>query len=213
MLSYIIRRSLYMLIILLAVSVVAFIIIQLPPGDYLTTLIRNLKASGIELDEEQIRSLERRFGLGLPMHTQYFKWMWNMFHGDFGRSFQWNEPVSKLIGERLPLTVTISLFTLIFVYAVSIPIGIYSATHQYSIGDYTFTVAGFAGLATPNFLLALVLMFVFYKYFGLSAGGLFSPHYQLAPWSVAKVIDHSHNSYRDSRYSWANSSDARLSVG
>lgn len=112
-----------------------------------------------------------------------------MLHGDFGRSFQWNEPVSKLIAARLPLTIVISLFTLIFTYVVAIPIGIYSATHQYSIGDYIFTVVGFIGLATPNFLLALVLMFIFYKYFGLSAGGLFSPHYQLAPWSVAKVID------------------------
>jgi len=178
-----------MIIILLAVSVVAFIIIQLPPGDYLTTLIENLRAQGIQVDEEQIRSLEKQYGLDLPVYGQYFKWMWNMLHGDFGRSFQWNEPVSMLIGERLPLTITISILTLLFVYAVSIPIGIYSATHQYSIGDYTFTVAGFAGLAIPNFLLALVLMFFFYKYFGLSAGGLFSLEYQIAPWSLGKIID------------------------
>ncbi|GAJ04302.1 unnamed protein product, partial [marine sediment metagenome] len=141
------------------------------------------------VDEEQIRSLEKQYGLDLPVYAQYFKWMWNMLHGDFGRSFQWNEPVIKLIGERLPLTITISLLTLLFVYAVSIPIGIYSATHQYSIGDYGFTVFGFAGLATPNFLLALILMFIFYKYFGLSAGGLFSVEYQLAPWSLGKIID------------------------
>ncbi len=189
MLSYIIRRSLYMIIILLAVSVVAFVIIQLPPGDYLTTMIMNLEASGIQIDEALIRSLEKHYGLDLPIYAQYFKWMWNMLHGDFGRSFEWNQPVSKLIGRRLPLTITISLLTLLFVYAVSIPIGIYSATHQYSIGDYTFTVAGFAGLAIPNFLLALVLMFVFYKYFSLSAGGLFSLEYQIAPWSLGKVID------------------------
>jgi len=189
MLSYIIRRSLYMIIILLAVSLVAFIIIQLPPGDYLTTLIENLRARGIQVNEEQIRSLEKQYGLDLPVYAQYFTWMWNMVHGNFGRSFEWNEPVSMLIAERLPLTITISLLTLLFVYAVSIPIGIYSATHQYSIGDYTFTVAGFAGLAIPNFLLALVLMFLFYKYFGLSAGGLFSLDYQIAPWSLAKVID------------------------
>jgi len=178
-----------MIIILLAVSVVAFIIIQLPPGDYLTTMIMNLEASGIQIDEALIRSLEKHYGLDLPIYAQYFKWMWNMLHGDFGRSFEWNEPVSKLIGRRLPLTITISLSTLLFVYAVSIPIGIYSATHQYSIGDYGFTVFGFAGLAIPNFLLALVLMFVFYKYFGLSAGGLFSLEYQIAPWSLGKVID------------------------
>ena len=112
-----------------------------------------------------------------------------MLHGDFGKSFQWNMPVSELIGERLMLTVTISILTLLFTYVVAIPIGIYSATHQYSIGDYSFTIFGFAGLATPNFLLALILMFVFYKYFGLSAGGLFSIEYALAPWSVGKVID------------------------
>jgi len=188
-LSYIIHRSLYMIIILLAVSVVAFIIIQLPPGDYLTTLIENIRAMGIEISEEQIRSLEKQYGLNLPVYAQYFKWMWNMLHGNFGRSFEWNEPVSMLIAERLPLTITISILTLLFVYAVSVPIGIYSATHQYSIGDYTFTVAGFAGLAIPNFLLALVLMFVFYKYFGLSPGGLFSLEYQIAPWSLGKVID------------------------
>ncbi|MBA7626918.1 Inner membrane ABC transporter permease protein YejB [subsurface metagenome] len=112
-----------------------------------------------------------------------------MLHGDFGQSFLWNKEVSELLGERLMLTVIISILTMLFAYGIAIPVGIYSATHQYSIGDYGFTVAGFAGLATPNFLLALVLMFVFYKYFGLSAGGLFSPAYQLAPWSLAKVLD------------------------
>ena len=189
MLSYIIHRSLYMVIVLLAVSVVAFIVIQLPPGDYLTTLVDELQARGLVVGEEQIRSLEQQYGLDLPLYAQYFKWMWDMLHGDFGRSFEWNRPVSMLIGERLPLTITISLIALVFVYAVSVPIGIYSATHQYSIGDYAFTVAGFAGLAIPNFLLALILMFLFYKYFGLSAGGLFSTDYQLAPWSLGKVVD------------------------
>jgi len=189
MLSYIIRRFLFMIILLLAISVVAFIIIQLPPGDYLTTLIESLRARGIEVDREQMRTLEKQYGLDLPVYAQYFKWMWNLLHGDLGRSFEWNEPVSMLIGRRLPLTVTISSLTLIFVYIVAIPIGIYSATHQYSIGDYTFTVVGFAGLAIPNFLLALVLMFIFYKYFGLSAGGLFSLNYEVAPWSIGKVID------------------------
>jgi len=178
-----------MLIVLLATSVISFVIIQLPPGDYLTSVIAGMRASGVTVDKEQIRSLEKQYGLDLPVYAQYFKWMWNMLHGDFGRSFQWNEPVSKLLGERLPLTITISLLTLLFVYIVSIPIGIYSATHQYSVGDYGFTIFGFAGLATPNFLLAIILMFVFYKYFGLSPGGLFSLEYQMAPWSVGKIID------------------------
>ena len=189
MLSYIIRRSLYMIIILLMVSVVAFVVIQLPPGDFLTTLIADLKARGISVDRDQMRALEKQYGLDLPVYAQYFKWVWNMLHGNFGRSFEWNEPVSMLIARRLPLTITISLLTLFFVYAMSIPIGIYSATHQYSIGDYSFTIFGFAGLAIPNFLLALILMFFFYKYFGLSTGGLFSLKYQIAPWSLGKVID------------------------
>ena len=189
MLSYLIRRFLYMILILLLVSVVAFIIIQLPPGDYLTSYIIQLEEMGQKVDESQIVSLKKQYGLDLPIYLQYFKWMWKMLHGDLGKSFEWNKPVSELIGERLMLTVIISLFTLIFTYAVAIPIGIYSATHQYSLGDYTFTVIGFAGLATPNFLFALVLMFMFYKYFGLSVGGLFSSQYQLAPWSVGKFID------------------------
>jgi len=189
MLSYVIRRFLYMILILLLVSVVAFIIIQLPPGDYLTSYIIQLEEMGQKVDESQIASLKEQYGLDMPIYLQYFKWMWKMLHGDLGKSFQWNRPVSELIGERLMLTVIISLFTLIFTYAVAIPIGIYSATHQYSIGDYTFTVAGFAGLATPNFLFALVLMFMFYKYLGLSVGGLFSPQYELASWSIGKFID------------------------
>jgi len=178
-----------MIIILLAVSVVSFIIIQLPPGDYLTNLVESLKAKGVQVSEEQVLSLQRQYGLGLPLYIQYFKWMWNMLHGNLGHSFQWNRPVSELIAERLPLTVIISILTMIFAYAVAIPVGIYSATHQYSIADYSFTVIGFMGLAIPNFLLALILMFIFYKYFGLHVGGLFSTEYQTAPWSVAKFLD------------------------
>jgi len=189
MLSYVIRRFFYMLVILLTVSIVAFIIIQLPPGDYLSSYIMQLKLSGQTIDETEISILKRQYGLDLPIYLQYFKWVWGMFHGDFGRSFQWNKPVSDLLAERLPLTVAISLFTLVFTYIVAIPIGIYSATHQYSVGDYAFTVVGFAGLATPNFLFALILMFMFYKYFGLSVGGLFSPEYQDAAWSVGRFID------------------------
>jgi len=187
--SYIIRRFVYMIVVLLVVSVIAFVIIQLPPGDYLTSYIMTLEAQGTHIDEAQIASLRKQYDLDLPIYLQYFKWMWKMFHGDLGRSFEWNKPVSSLIGERLPLTVMISLFTLIFTYAVAIPIGIYSATHQYSVGDYIFTVVGFAGLATPNFLFALILMFLFYKYFGLSVGGLFSREYAEAAWSFGKFVD------------------------
>lgn len=178
-----------MIPILLAVSIISFVIIQLPPGNYLATYIENLRLSGIAVEQADIEMLERQYGLNLPVYTQYLKWLLNMLRGNLGRSFQWDELVTKLIAERLPITIAISLFTLLFTYAIAIPVGIYSATHQYSIGDYTFTVAGFAGLATPNFLLALILMFIFYKYFGLSVGGLFSLEYELAPWSMARFID------------------------
>jgi len=189
MLSYVIRRVIYMLIVLALVSVVAFIIIQLPPGDYVTSYVAALEAIGEPVQEEQIMALRKQYGLDLPIYFQYFKWLWNMFHGDFGQSFAWNKPVNQLLVERLPLTVVVSLSTLLFTYAIAIPIGIYSAIHQYSIGDYTLTIIGFAGLATPNFLLALILMFLFYKYFGLSIGGLFSSEYLRASWSIGKFVD------------------------
>ncbi|RLE08376.1 ABC transporter permease [Candidatus Aerophobetes bacterium] len=189
MLFYVIRRFIYMLIILAVMSVTAFLIIQLPPGDYVEMYIHQLEISGQTVDEAEIASLRRQYGLDLPVYLRYFKWVWGILHGDFGRSLQWGKPVSELIGERLLLTVVVNLFTVIFTYAVAIPIGIYSATHQYSVGDYAFTVIGFAGLATPNFLFALVLMVLFYKYFGLSVGGLFSPEYTTAPWSIAKFVD------------------------
>jgi len=189
MLSYVLRRLLYMAVLLLAISVVAFIIIQLPPGDYLTSYIASLREQGTTVSLAEIATLEKQYGLDLPIYQQYVKWVWWMLHGNFGRSFAWNVPVAKLIAERLPLTVMISLFTLIFTYAVAIPIGIYAATHQYSLGDYTFTVIGFAGLATPNFLLALILMFLFYKYFGLSVTGLFSPEYMDAAWTYDRFAD------------------------
>lgn len=189
MLFYIMRRILYMIPTLLIISIISFIIIQLPPGDYLTSYIAHLREQGEIVDEALIASLEKRYGLDQPIYVQYFKWIKGVLHGNFGQSFEWNKPVSELIWGRLTLTVVISLFSLIFIYVVAIPIGIYSATHQYSPSDYFFTSVGFLGLATPNFLLALVLMFLFYKYFGLSVGGLFSPQFIEAPWSLAKVMD------------------------
>ena len=178
-----------MAIVLLGLSIVSFVIIQLPPGDYLTSYVSQLEASGMKVDQEMVASLKKQYGLDLSMYQQYFKWMWNVLHGRLGISFQWNRPVSDLLAERVPLTVALSLFTLIFTSVVAIPVGIYSATHQYSIGDYSFTVVGFTGLATPNFLLALVLMMFFYKYFGLTVGGLFSLEYLGAPWSLDKLVD------------------------
>ncbi|MCD6318933.1 ABC transporter permease [Candidatus Aerophobetes bacterium] len=189
MISYIARRILYMIPTLLVISVISFILIQLPPGDYLTSYIAQLTETGESVDKATIASLKKRYGLDKPIYVQYFMWIKGVLQGDFGQSFEWNKPVGELIWERLSLTVIISLFSLIFTYIVAIPIGIYSATHQYSLADYFFTSIGFLGLATPNFLLALVLMFLFYKYFGLSVGGLFSPEFIEASWSWAKILD------------------------
>lgn len=189
MLFYILRRFISMIVVLLIISVVAFIIIQLPPGSYLTSRIAELEASGQSVDEAQIATLKKQYGLDLPTYAQYLGWMWKMFHGNFGWSFDHERKVIDLIAERFPLTIVLSSLALIFTYAVAVPIGIYSATHQYSAGDYTFTVIGFAGLATPNFLFALILMFLFYKYFGLSIGGLFSAEYVIASWSTGKFVD------------------------
>ena len=189
MASYIARRIVYMIMLLLILSFVSFMIIQLPPGDYLSTMIQNMRNLGMTVDEDTIRSLEDRYGLDQPVLLQYLKWLGNLLQGDMGRSFQWNEEVTALIAERLALTVTISLVTLIFVYVVAVPIGIYSATHQYSVGDYFFTVFGFIGFSIPNFLLALILMYLAYQHLGWSVGGLFSREYILEPWSIGKVID------------------------
>ncbi|MCD6318495.1 ABC transporter permease, partial [Candidatus Aerophobetes bacterium] len=166
-----------------------FIIIQLPPGDFVTSLVAQYEASGHIVYQEQVAALRRQYGLDRPMYEQFFRWFWKLLHGDLGWSFGENRPVSELIAERLPATLLVSFFTLIFTYIVAIPIGIYSAIHQYSVGDYIFTVIGFAGLATPNFLFALILMFLFNKYFGLSIGGLFSPQYVIADWSIDRFVD------------------------
>ena len=189
MVAFLVRRILVMIPTMVLISIVSFIIIQLPPGDYLTSHISRLSETGQIADDAEIASLKKRYGLDQPMFVQYLKWMWGVLRGDLGQSFEWNMAVSKLIWERILLTVIISFATLLFTWAVSIPIGIYSATHQYSLFDYSFTFIGFIGLATPNFLLALVLMFVAWAYFGHSVGGLFSPEYVEAAWSFAKALD------------------------
>lgn len=190
MLGFIVRRILYAIPTFFAVSIVAFIIIQLPPGDYLTTLVASMASQGESVDPAALEALRNRYGLGEPIWVQYFKWMSNIFlRGDFGQSFEWNQPVTSLIWSRLMLSFMLSLSTLLFVWAVALPVGIYSAVRQYSLGDYTFTFLGFIGLAIPNFLLALVLMYIGFKFFGQSVGGLFSPEYQEASWSWAKFVD------------------------
>jgi peptide/nickel transport system permease protein len=190
MLTYIARRLFLLIPVVLVISVVVFIIIQLPPGDYLTSYINNLKSSGIEVSESQAEALKRQYGLDQPIYTQYYLWMRNMIlYGDFGRSFQWNKPVKTILLERIPLTMSVSLATTLFVFLVSIPIGIYSATHKYSSFDYTFTFIGFIGLSVPGFLLALVLMWVIYNLTGATVSGLFSAQYADAPWSLGKVLN------------------------
>lgn len=178
-----------MIPILVAISIITFIIIQLPPGDFLTSYVAELSTSGESVDQAELEALKKRFGLDEPIYMQYFRWAWNFLHGDFGHSFEWNKPVSELIGERLGLTILISIATLVFTWAVSVPIGIYSAVRQYSWVDHFLTFIGFIGLATPNFLFALILLWISYAYLGMNVGGLFSPEYAEAPWSLAKIWD------------------------
>lgn len=187
---YIFQRLFYMVFLVWLVSLVTFFIIELPPGDYLSTFIARLEQnSGEQLSEDIIESYRRQYGLDLPSHERYFKWFGQILQGEFGYSFEWEKPVRDLIGERLALTFTIAIISAIFVYVVAIPIGIYSATHQYSLGDYIVSLVGFIGLAIPNFMLALIFLYIAFKHFGLNLTGLFSPVYLDAPWSWAKVGD------------------------
>lgn len=190
MLAYIGRRFLFMVISLLILSFVSFVIIELPPGDYVEMYVKRLETSGTKVDESLIVNMKRMYGLDKPFMTRYVNWITSIvLHGDFGVSINWRVPVAGLIGDRLPFTVILSLATLIFTYALAIPIGIYSATHQYSAGDYVVNIIGFIGVAIPDFLLALVLMYVLLTQFGISPGGLFSQEYENAAWSLAKVWD------------------------
>jgi len=190
MLGYIFRRVLYMIPTLFGMSLISFLIIQLPPGDYLTSMIATMSDSGQAVDPAQIERLKQIYGFDDPFYVQYLKWMWGIVsRGDFGWSFEWNQPVSGLIWARMGSTLVISLLSLLFVWIVSLPIGIYSAVRRHSIGDHVFTFFGFIGLAVPNFILALTLMYIAYKYLGLSVGGLVSPEYAEAPWNLAKIGD------------------------
>lgn len=187
MLGYILRRLVQMLVTLFVISVISFVIIQLPPGDYLTSYIASLAATGETVDQATIEALRKQYGLDLPIYVQYFKWLWGILHGDFGYSFSWNRPVSELLWGRLGLSVLVSTVAVIFSWVSGFLIGMYSATHQYSIGDYLATFLGYIGLATPNFLLALVLLWLVYSTTGVNLGGLFSPQYLDAPWSFANL--------------------------
>ncbi len=187
---YIAKRFLYVLFVLGLVSLVVFYIINLPPGSWIENYALELEAAGSPADSSELTFLRGRYGLDQPLHIQYLRWIGPLLtEGDFGYSFEWRQPVWPLIADRLLLTVVVSLASLVFVYAVAIPIALYSATHQYSFGDYLFSFLGIFGLATPSFLLALVFMVIMLRFFGVSPGGLFSPEYLNAPWSPARVWD------------------------
>jgi peptide/nickel transport system permease protein len=174
---------------LLVISIVTFIIIQLPPGDWLTSYIARLSATGETVDEATIESLKVRYGLGQPIYVQYAKWMRNLLRGDFGQSFEWNKPVIELLAEPMGLTFVISFLALIVHWITAFPIGVYSAVKQYSVGDYLFTGIAFLGAAIPEFLVALVLMWFIFTATGTNITGLFSPEFREAPWSFAKFLD------------------------
>ncbi len=190
MLLYIVRRVLMLIPILALMSMVAFFLIQLPPGDYVSFRIQQLKMSGVEVSEDEAERLKIQFGLDKPPIARYVWWITGIvFRGNWGWSLQWNKSVNEILQERVPMTVVISLSALIFSWVVAIPIGIYSATHKYSVLDYLFTFLGFIGVATPGFLLALIIAWLLFSKLGFSALGLFSKEFLDAPWSMAKFVD------------------------
>lgn len=188
MLNYLVYRLLIMIPTLIAISLLIFTIIQLPPGDYFSTYIAELQAQGEAADPTKIEFLRQQYGFDKPIWQQYLFWVGGLLTGDLGYSFEYNLPVSAVVGDRLFLTFIVSLATLLFTYVVAFPIGVWSATHQYSWSDYTLTFLGFIGLATPSFLLALVLLYFANLWFGTSVGGLMDPEFVDQPWSVAKFL-------------------------
>ena len=189
MFEFIVRRLLMAIVTTLAISVLSFLIIQLPPGDYINSYVAQQTASGAQISVQEADALRAQYGLDQPIWVQYAKWMGRVVHGDLGMSFAWQRPVTSLIGERLTLTVVLTLAAVLFTWMLAFPIGIYSAVRQYSVFDYVFTFFGFLGLAIPSFLLALILMYLGFTLFGANIGGLFSPKYANAPWTLGRVLD------------------------
>lgn len=189
MLQYVIKRLLLLPLLLFIFSVFSFAVIQAPPGDFVTSYIAELATSGSSMDQAQMDALRDLYGLDKPVYVQYLKWTGRMLKGDLGVSLDWQRPITELIGQRLLLTVMLGLFTFGFTWAVAIPIGILSATRQYSFFDYFFTIVNYFGVATPTFMTALVLMWLAFKHFGVSVTGLFSAEYIDAPWTWARVVD------------------------
>jgi peptide/nickel transport system permease protein len=175
---------------ILLISVIAFVVIQLPPGDYLTEHLNRLRATGVELDQAEVARLTSQYGLDKPLYLRYVKWIRGIVtEGDFGYSYAFSQPVNKIIGSRMGMTFFIAMLSFIVCWSFAIPVGILVAIKQYSAIDYLFTFLGFIGLAVPGFLLALVMMYVSFKYFGVNVGGLYSPEYEILPWSVGKFVN------------------------
>ncbi len=189
MTRYVLQRLLLLPLLLFVFSVAVFAIVQAPPGDFLTVYTATLASSGSSISAEQLEALRRDYGLDQPIYVQYWRWMANVLRGNLGLSLEYQRPNSELIGERLALTVVLALLSFGFTWIVAIPVGIYSATHPRSPLDYTVTVLNYVGVATPNFMLALVLMWAAFAYFGIGITGLFSPEFVEAPWSAARVVD------------------------
>ena len=188
MLGYIVRRVLLIIPTMLVISMVVFLVIQLPPGDYANTLMSTMQDSG--MDSFGFEALRKQYGLDQPIYIQYGRWVWGIVTAwDFGYSFKWSVPVSQLIWDRLGLSVLVSLSALVLIWCIALPIGIYAAAKKYTVGDYLASFIGFAGIAVPNFLLALLIMYAAFSIFGMSVGGLFSAEYVNAPWSFAKIAD------------------------
>jgi peptide/nickel transport system permease protein len=189
MISYIVRRFFMAILTVLAISVLAFLIIHLPPGDYVTSYIASMSASGSAVSEGEALAMREQLGLDKPVYVQYAKWMGLILQGNFGMAMEYGRPVADVIGDRLWMTVIISLAAVVFTWALALPIGIYSAVKRYSVPDYIFTFVGFLGLAIPGFMLGLMVMYIGFAYFGANVGGLFSPDYAEAPWSFGKFRD------------------------
>ncbi len=190
MLKYILQRIVYIIPVTLVISLIIFFLIQLPPGDFLSVYTAKAVEEGEHIDKQELERLREEYGLDKPWYVQYYKWMEAIIlHGDFGYSFTYKQQVSTIIMQRFGITIMISLVTMLFTYIVAIPIGIYSAVKQYSIGDYIFTIIGFLGMATPNFLFAIILMYLSFKYFGNPMIGLISPEYIEGAWTLAKFFD------------------------
>jgi peptide/nickel transport system permease protein len=189
MTRYVLQRLVLLPVLLFLFSVAVFAIVQAPPGDFLTAYTATLASSGTSISAEHLEALRREYGLDRPLAVQYLKWMRNLLGGNLGLSLEYQRPNAELIGERLVLTVVLAVLSFIFTWAIAIPAGIFSATHQRSLLDYVFTLLNYVGVATPNFMLALILMWVAFAYLGIGVTGLFSPEFVEAPWSLARVID------------------------